>query len=1004
VTVVVTPRIGLLGPPTLHQGDGDGRLAGRQQTLLAVLALRAPQPVRSEVLIDTLWGERLPADPANALQQHVSTLRRRVGQEHLATTGGGYALRVADDDIDARRFERLARRGRDLLRAGDPTGAVTELDAALELWRGDALEGFAHEAWAIGEAARLEEQRLAAEEDRADAGLALGRSEEVVSDTVRRLADHPLRERTAAQLVLALAATGRQADALAVYDRTRRTLVEELGADPGPALQRAHQRVLDDAVHGPGADQPPPAVDQLPAARDRLVGRAADLAALGDLLDEHRLVTVVGPGGAGKSVTALEAARRVARPRDGRVWVDLTDVDDEATLTGHLARALGLAGTGFGSAPIDVPTLVEALRPRRLLVVLDGADRVLAPTAGLADAILNSAPEVQLLVTARTPLRVAGERRWPLAPLGVPEPAEDHDPVAIASAPAVALLLERARAHDPWFTLDADATPAAAALVRRLDGLPLAIELAAGQLRTRTVTEVLRSVEEGTSLAADDRPGPRRHRSLDAVLDRTWHDLPTASRTAWAALSVTSGAVDTEVADALLTAAGLIDPRAALTDLVDRGLVTTDRRGATTSVRTLATLRTFGRARLEDLGLDVTVHRAHAHLVEGALDAAVRDDPARFPVDLARQAAWLDEARGTLRWSHAVGDRRQVQRIAGKLGWVWLLHGAAAEGRSWLDRGLTPLETSNGPPDPSTSDLETVAVLWASGLRVGAADPDAARWARLAAAVARDDAERTFAGVTAAVHALHAGDLEAARHELAVADVPASAVGGWPLGFHRVVRAQVARLTGRLADVRRDAEQALATLDAEVTWARALAVDLLIDADLDAAGEPVPASVLDRARRLATEALGWCTDDDLPELESRLRLQLGRVLHGLGEPELGRHHVDQGLVLARRVGAPVSLGFALLVAGTLAFERGAAETAVVHLEEAERHLGGTGAAYGVVEATVTLSSALHEVGRHLDADAAARRAVRAAADAGDPMLVARADAAARGGDRPVTGP
>jgi predicted ATPase/DNA-binding SARP family transcriptional activator len=1001
---VVTPRIGLLGPPTSLQGDGDGRrLAGRQQTLLAVLALRAPHPVRAEVLIDALWGDQLPADPANALQQHVSTLRRRVGSEHLATTGGGYALRVTDDDIDARRFERLAQRGRDLLRAGDAAGAVTELDAALELWRGDALEGFAHEPWAAGEAARLEQRRLAAAEDRTDAAFALGRAEDVVSDAVGRLADHPLRERTAAQLVLALAATGRQADALEVYDRTRRTLVEELGADPGPVLQRAHRRVLDDAVHTPEPDHPPRTVDELPAARERLLGRAADLAALGDLLDEHRLVTVVGPGGAGKSVTALEAARRQPRPRDGCVWVDLADVDDEAALTGHLARAVGLGGTGFGGASVDLPTLVDALRPRQLLVVLDGVDDLLGPTADLVDTILSAASGVRFLVTTRSPLRVAGERRWPLAPLAVPEPSEDGDPVAVGAAPAVALLLERARAHDPWFALDPDAALQAAALVRQLDGLPLAIELAAAQLRTRTIAEVRRDVEAGVALAHGHRVGPRRHRSLDAVLDRTWQDLSVPSRTAWASLSVTAGTVDSEVVDALLAAAGLPEPRAALIDLVDRGLVTTERRGQATTVRTLATLRAYGRARLRELGLDHTVQRAHADLVERALEGAVREDPTRFPVDLARQAAWLDEARAALRWSDASGDRRRVQRIAGLLGWVWLLHGLAAEGRSWLDRGLPPLDPSSRPGDVASADLETVAVLWASGLRVGASDPDGPRWAALAAASARTDAERAFTGVTGAVHALHAGDLEAARRELTLADGPATAVGGWPLGFHRVVRAQVARLTGQLGDVRSDAEEALVTLDTDATWARALAVDILIDADLDAAGVPVPGSVLERTRRLATEALGWCAEQGLPELESRLRLQLGRALHGLGEQDLGRHHVDQGLVLARRVGAPVSLGFALLVAGTLALERDDAEAAARLLEEAEQHLRGTGAAYGVVEAALTLSTALRQVERHLDADAAARRAVRAAADAGDRDLEARARAFERDRDRHVTG-
>jgi predicted ATPase/DNA-binding SARP family transcriptional activator len=983
---VGTPRIVLLGPPTSSAGDGDDRrLAGRQQALLALLALRAPHPVRTDALVDALWGDDLPADPANALQQRISALRKRVGADQLRATGGGYALRVDDDDIDARRFERLAQRGRELLRAGDPAGARIELDAALALWHGDALEGLAHEPWAVADAARLDERRLAAEEDRADAALALGSADDVVPDATHRLASHPLRERTAAQLMLALAASGRQADALAVHDRTRRRLVDELGADPGPALQHAHRRVLDHASDVPAAGDRPE-TDDLPAARERLVGRSAELAALTPLLDEHRLVTVVGPGGTGKTVLALEAARRHERPAAGTRFVDLTHLTEPDATVGHLARILGVGPTGLGAASLDLDGLVAGLRGRRLLLVLD--DATPEGAAAVVDALLAGAPGVRVLATAHVPLGVAGERRFPLGPLAPPE--GDDDVEAILAAPATELFVERVRAHDPWYELDPAEAHEVAALVRELDGLPLALELAAAQLRTRTVAELRGDLAAGRALTDDTRPGPRRHRSLDAVLDSAWRDLDPAARTAWAALSVTAGPVEPATAATLLVAAGLDDPNGALVTLADRALVALDREGGRRTLRLLGTVRSYGRRRLDELDTAATVAAAHADLVQSALDAAVRrGEPTRFPVDLERQAVWLDEARSALRWAADVDDRARVQRLAGRLGWVWLLHGLAAEGRGWLDRGLPPVTSSTNLHD--LADVDPDAVLWASGLRIAVGDPDAVRWAAFAVELAPTPADRVVAGVTAAVHALHAGDLDGCTARLAEADGPATTTGGWPLGFHRVVRAQVGRLTGQLGHVREDAEAALATLGNDAPWARAMAVDVLIDAELDAAGDPPPRSVLERTRQLATEALGWCADGTLPELESRLRLQLGRALHGLGAHELGRHHLDHGVLLARRAGAEVALGFALLVAGTVALDRGDVDSAVTALEEAETRLRGTGAPYGAVEAAATLSAALRRADRHLDADAARQRAATAAS--GDPALEARVLAA-----------
>jgi predicted ATPase/DNA-binding SARP family transcriptional activator len=982
-------EVGLLGAPCLLVGDGRREaVAGRQRALLALLALRAPRPVPADRLIDALWGDQLPDDPGNALQQRISSLRKQVDPDRsgevLVTGSGGYALRVDDDRIDARRFTRRAAEGRRLLERGDPRGALDELDAALVLWAGDPLEGFADEPWARADARHLQELRLAATEDRHDAALALGAGAELVGELRELVTTHPLRERFAGQLMIALYRAGRQADALAVYDDARHLLADELGVDPGPALQGVYRQVLDQdpelRATRAGA-RPSTRADNLPAAVLRLFGRDEVLAQLDELLDDARLVTVTGPGGTGKTAVALEVARRRPRPVHGVWLIELERVSDVDAVIGELAGVVSVGSAALGSAAPDRAELAKTLRDRQLLLVLDNCEHVIEPVADLVAHLLRTAPELRVLATSREPLGVPGEHVLLLPSLEVPDAEDAVD--AIVVAPAVQLFLERARQHDPWFDLSAGDARTVAALVRQLDGIPLAIELAAAQLRVASLPELLAGVDELTRWPSPVRAAPARQRSLRGALDWSWGLLDDELRLAWAALSVPAGRFDQDLATRLLGAAADRGGRPVemLRGLVDRSLLLAERDGARTRYRMLQTVRGYGRERLTEHGADDRVRVAHAGAVEEALTACNPSvHPSRFGVDLEGLGRWLDDARTALGWAASAGERERVQRLAGLLGWWWLLGGLRAEGLRWLDRGLGPLDHL----DPTSADPR--AVLWASGLRLGVADPDGARWSAAALAATAGGVDHAIAGAYAAVHAVHAGDLTGSAQHLERARAEADRIGGWPAGFCRLVGAQLGRLTGRLEEVGRDAAAALALLDEPgLEWAQAMAIDILVDAVADESGLGDA-----RAEPLVRRGLELCSGRRLPELEARLRLQLGRVLHERGEVDVARRHLDDAVRLATDAGGGVGLGFVLLAAGSLARRRGELDLAVRQLAEAAELLRGTGAPFGSVE--VGLELALTDVAADRTAEARTRTAgvLRLAAAAGEPELLARA--------------
>jgi DNA-binding SARP family transcriptional activator len=443
--------VGVLGPLEVEQ---DGRRVtiggGRLRALLARLALDAGRPVTSGRLVDAVWEQELPADHVHSLQSLVSRLRRTLGDADLVTpTPGGYTLQA---EVDAHRFERLAGEGAAVLAAGDPEHAARLLREALGLWRGPALADIAEYRFAAAAAARLEDLRLAALAGRIDADLALGRGERLVPELEALSAEHPLHERIAAQLISALYAAGRQADALAAYERVRARLADELGVPPSPELQAAHLAVL----RGESAPRAA-ARTNLTAPVTSFVGREREIEQIGALLERSRLVTLAGPGGAGKTRLAREAvAGWVDRVADGVWMVELAPVTAEVEVVPAVLGALGLRDAAIGDRPLaardSLERLLDVLADREAILVLDNCEHLIAAAAELVDRLLGECPQLRVVATSREALAIAGESLAPVPPLGLPAPGASAEE-AVAH-PAVRLFEDRAAAALPGFAVD----------------------------------------------------------------------------------------------------------------------------------------------------------------------------------------------------------------------------------------------------------------------------------------------------------------------------------------------------------------------------------------------------------------------------------------------------------------------------------------------------------------------------------------------------------------------
>jgi predicted ATPase/DNA-binding SARP family transcriptional activator len=612
-------RFRILGPLAVEDADGVVALGGpKPRTLLAVLLVAGGEVVAADRLVADLWGADPPASAPIALRAYVSRLRGVLdGGATLRHHPPGYSLSLQTATVDAAEFERLVEAARAAGAGGDHAGAVAELDAALALWRGDALAEFADDEFATAEAARLTELRTAALEERAEALLEQGRAADALAELEGLVRRHPSRERPAVALMRALYALGRQADALAAYHDLRTRLDDELGVQPAAPARALYQRIL---VHDPALAPATPR-GNLPRRASGFVGRDREVERVLAVLTAGPLVTLTGVGGAGKSRLAVEvAARDRLRFADGAWLCELAALPDGSPIGHAVAATLQIQQRPGLSIE---QTVIEYLRGRALLLVLDNCEHVLAPAARLVAEIVQQCPDVVVLATSREALAVEGEQLWPVPPL----PVED----------ATALFVQRARAVSPDFRLDAAAADAVATICASLDGLPLGIELAAARMRVMSPMEVARRLQDAPLLGGGRGPVVR-HQSLVSAIEWSYRLLPEPEQALFRAMSAFAGGADLAavhaVADPSASEDDVVDR---LTRLVERSMVVAES-AVRTRYRVLETLRAYGRSCAEAEGTAAELGRRHAayyaELAERAAEGLQGPD----------ERAWVDQA------------------------------------------------------------------------------------------------------------------------------------------------------------------------------------------------------------------------------------------------------------------------------------------------------------------------------------------------------------------------
>jgi predicted ATPase len=621
----------------------------------------------------------------------------------------GYRLAVPPAAVDAIAFESQARAGSQALAKGDPGEAASLLRAALRQWRGSPLTDVAGEEFAFAPAARLTELQAAATLDLIEADLALGVADATMIGELRELtAADQLAERPAALLMRALAAAGRQSEALAVYQRTREHLAERLGVDPSPQLEQAYLAILRQEIPQAATALPDAAAASQPAQQPgeptgpraakvrrpptSFIGRDDDVAGVLKRLGAERLVTLTGPGGVGKTRLSTEVAARITAP----AWLaELAPVTDPAEVPYAVLEALGLRersiaphGADMAGDPVD--RLCAALADRDAVLVLDNCEHVIDAAASLAARLINDCPEVKILATSREPLQIPGETLHVVAPLAAPR--ESDVPEISTTYPAVRLFADRAAAVLRGFELDAANAEAVASICRNLDGLPLAIELAAPWLRTLTPDQLAARLDDRfTLLTAGSRTALPRHQTLRAVVDWSWGLLSGQERTLARRLAVFPGGATLAAAERVcagqpgraaspLPAAAVLPT---LAGLVGKSLLTrADTEGARGDqgqeprYRMLDTVRAYGLERL----------------AEANEDSATRDAAARYYLELAEtadpqlrtktQARWFrtltaeqDNVNAAIRWAVTRQDARTALRFIRALGYYWIQRG-----------------------------------------------------------------------------------------------------------------------------------------------------------------------------------------------------------------------------------------------------------------------------------------------------------------------------------------
>ncbi|HEX4690439.1 MAG TPA: BTAD domain-containing putative transcriptional regulator [Solirubrobacteraceae bacterium] len=1001
-------RVGILGTLAIERdGDAVEVAGGRLRALLARLALDAGRPVTSGALAEAVWEEVPPGDEQHALQSLVSRLRRSLGDGGaIAPAPAGYRLAVAPDAVDAHRFEALSAAGASALRAGDPMRAAAILREALELWRGPALADLADRRFAVAAAAGLESLRAGALADLAEAELALGRGAGLVSELEAAVAAHPLHERLAARLIAARYAAGRQADALAAYESIRARLADELGAVPSPELQAAHVAVLQGEPSGP----PAPAASRrsnLRAPVTSFVGRESELEHISALLEHSRLVTLVGPGGAGKTRLAGEAvAERQERVADGVWMVELAPVNAEVEVVAAVLGALGIRDPSLlerrASRPREgLERLLDVLAERDAILVLDNCEHLIGAAAQLAEDLLGHCPRLRIVATSREPLAIAGESLAPVPPLALPEPGAG---VAEALAhPAVELFADRAAAARPGFAVDEETVALCVEVCRRLDGLPLAIELAAARLRTMPLETLAERLDDRFRLlTGGSRTALPRHRTLRAVVDWSWELLDERERRFARRLAVLRAGPTAESAIAVAAepGAGEADALDALAALADRSLLQVVPGAVPPRYRMLETIREYGMEKLEAAGELAAVRDAHARWFAAL---AERADP---ELRGAGQVRWFrrleaerDDVIAALRWLGDSGDASATHRLVVRLLWFWMLTGSPDEARAWTEFAL------GVPGDADPHDrliLEGVSALAAA--TAGGAEPDDVTGA-LAGFGERleeiGDGGSPLLAMARPVLAFFAGDGDAATARLAET---IEHEDPWLRATGLLMRAHQAENEGDQLHMRADLDRAADAFRAVGdSWGVAmtlasLAGTLLVAGELDEA-ETVLAEAIDMIEhisgnagagllairridiRVHREDLAGAREEALAALDSAalgadgatiVLAILARIAHLDGDVEELRGYIAQADERLERIGPRRrdqvhSRAFVDATKAMLAGEEGDEEAAAAALDTAHEAAVATGDMPIVAAIGVTTATAAARVGRPRDA-------------------------------------
>ncbi|MCG5219396.1 BTAD domain-containing putative transcriptional regulator [Streptosporangium soli] len=948
-------RIDILGPLKVSAGDSAGdevvEVGGaRLRALLVRLALDPGRLVTFDQLTDSLWGDSQPADRANALQSLVSRLRRVLpGADLVRSDPGGYRLDVPREAIDAYRFERLAGEGRRALDDGDPETAARRLNEALGLWRGRALADVTEAPFAASAVTWLDEAWLVATEDRVQAELANGGHARLVAELQDLTARHPLRERLRDLLLRALYAAGRQAEALEDYEGFRRRLAGELGVDPGPELQRTHLAVLRADPSLRAAARPR---GNLRTPLTSFVGRAPEIERIGRQLKESRLVTLVGPGGAGKT----RLATTVAADSPHATWlVELASVTDPDDVP---QAVLGALGDGYldrsptpAAAPATLARLVEALSIGEPILVLDNCEHLIDPVARLAEELLGRCPRLRVLATSREPLGILGEALCPVPPLPLPVPG-----VPPEGSPAVRLFLDRVTAVRPGFRLTGDNTALVVEVCRRLDGLPLAIELAAARLRSLTLDQVAERLDDRFRLlSGGSRTALPRHQTLRAVVDWSWELLDDEERRFAEALAVFPAGVTTEAAEHL---GGNLDLLAAL---VDKSLL---QQGEGPRYRMLETIREYALERLARSGRVTELRAAHAAYF---LELAERAEPHLRGVDqlrwIHRLLAERDNLLAALHFAADARDADTAVRLAAALGMFWTIRGNHVEAVGWFRLALdVPGES------PEQARLIVTALFLISKAITGG-------YARLEGVAERMRAISVAAGVPRShpvllviepVFALFTDDIELG---LSVIGQRLGHPDPWVRGVLLTIRAALKENDGDMAGSRMDLVASVAELRAMgERWALSMALTSLAEAhslfgDFDGA---IPA--LEEAIKLTRELN---PDDDF----GHQKIWLASVRIRQGDMAKARAELLEMIEPGERRFAARNIAFARLSLGDLARIDGDLDEAADQYERAS-HLIEESSFVAPQFRALVLAARAHLAVDRGDPEAAGRLAVR----------------------------